>query len=101
MEKTALKCTSIDDLICCVNKLDALGVIVSSLAFHDSDQLGWKGQEIGAIISDYSNSIKNTFDGLWRPIDRVLRNGDTSLLSELKNRSKDYSGRFYGSSRQF
>lgn len=85
MEKTALKCSSCDDLICCVNKLDALGDIVSSLAFYDSECLGWKGQEIGAMISDYSNSIKNTFDGLWHPIDRVLQNGDTSLLSEVKN----------------
>jgi len=84
MEKTALKCSSVDDLICCVNKLDALGNVVGSLAFYDSECLGWKGQEIGAMISDYSNSIKNTFDGVWRPIDRILRNGDTSLLSELK-----------------
>ena len=88
MEKTALKCSSFDDLICCVNKLEALGDIVGSLAFYDSDWLGWRGQEIGAMISDYSNSIKNTFDGIWQPIDCVLRNGDTSLLSELKTDQK-------------
>ncbi len=88
MEKTALKCSSCDDLICCVNKLAALGDIISDLAFHESEYLGWRGQEIGAMISDYSNSIKNTFDGLWWPIDRVLRNGDTCLLSELKTDQK-------------
>lgn len=96
MEKTALKCSSCDELIQYTDKLAAMGDAIGALAFHDSQHLEWRGQELGAIIVDYATAIKNTLSDLYETIERVYRNGDTSLLSELKSDQKTIQEGYMG-----
>ena len=96
MEKTALKCSSCDDLMRYANKLDALGYILGELAFHDSEALTNKGQELGNTISDYAKAINNVLGDLYPTIERVFDNGDTSLLSELKTTQKNIHKGYMG-----
>jgi len=84
MEKTALTCSSCDDLIRFAKKLDALGQAISALAFHGSEHLRWSGEQLGGIVSDYADAIKNVLNDFYWPIENIFTNGDTSFLSELK-----------------
>ena len=88
MNKTALKYTSCDDLMHLARKLDALGTAVGHLSFHNSEFFDDVGQEFGAIISDYGSVLENILSDHFWDIDRILRYGDSSLLSELKEDQK-------------
>ncbi len=84
METAALKCEGCDDLMRYAKKLNALGHVIGSLAFHKDEELTWKGEDLGGIISDYANAIENTLSRFYKAIDQALRGEDTSFLSGLK-----------------
>lgn len=46
-----------EDLIGWASRLDALGALISSMAFEESDELIASGEYLGYIISDYAKAI--------------------------------------------
>lgn len=46
-----------EDLIGWASRLDALGALISSMAFKESDELITSGEYLGYIISDYAKAI--------------------------------------------
>ena len=89
MEKSALKCSSCDDLIGYTDKIKALGEVITELAFQKSEWLEWSGGELGRIISDYAQATKNTLEDLYQTTEKFFQNGDVSFIAELKKDQKD------------
>lgn len=96
MEKTALRCSSSEDLLGYTDKIKALGDVISELAFHESQFLEWRGQELGGIISDYAQATKNILEDMGQPIEDIFQNGDVSFIAALKKEQKDIQDGFMG-----
>ena len=96
MEKTALKCSSSEDLIGYTDKIKALGEVISELAFQKSQWLEWSGQELGGILSDYAQATKNVLEDIGQPIEDIFQNGDVSFIAALKKEQKDIQDGFMG-----
>jgi hypothetical protein len=82
-KKTALKCSSGDELIECANRIAALGNIVYALAHDESEYLTWSGEALGGIISDLGKQIKSDLSALYAPIQTAYDSGDSAFIEEL------------------
>lgn len=96
MEITALTCKSCDDLMNYARYIDALGVAISEMAFHNTDGLVRRGEHLGMTISNCAEAINNVLNELYAPIDKIFDHGDASFLSELKKIRENVQEGFMG-----
>lgn len=80
------------DLVKWCNNLDALGNIVSFLAWandHDGDECFYRsGEHLGVIISDYATLIKETVGEIKGDINEAFEGDDGSKISKLERGAK-------------
>ncbi|MFC1867669.1 hypothetical protein ACFL0H_06000 [Thermodesulfobacteriota bacterium] len=90
MEKIFSSGDIADDLFGWIGKLEALGAVVSYLAYRESDDqaLEWHGEQLGGIISDYAKALNVTLTKAYGVLKDYFNENDGSVISDLKREFK-------------
>jgi len=87
-----------EDLLKWCNSLDALGNVISFLAWaNDGDSCFERsGVALGTIISDYANVIHKDVEEVHWLITKYFKNGDVSFVADLRETEADIEKGFMG-----